>query len=133
MILIDTNVFMYAAGKESPQKVPCQRFLETIVEGEAPAVCTNAEVLQEILHRYRTLRVPEVGFQLFDAVTHLGIPILPVTDRAMAEARRLLEEYPALSTRDSVHLGVMREHGIEEILSYDTGFSDVSWVKRLEA
>lgn len=133
MILIDTNVFMYAAGKESPQKRPCQRFLEKIVEGEGPAACTNAEVLQEILHRYRSLKVPEVGFQLFDAVTHLGIPVLAVTDRVMAEARRLLEEYPALSTRDSVHLGVMREHGIEEVLSYDTGFSDVPWVKRLEA
>lgn len=133
MILIDTNVFMYAAGKESPQKGPCQRFLEKIVDGERPAVCTNAEVLQEILHRYRSLKVPEVGFQLFDAITHLGIPVLAVTDRAMAEARRLLEEYPALSTRDSVHLGVMREHGIEEVLSYDTGFSDVPWVKRLEA
>ncbi len=51
----------------------------------------------------------------------------------MAEARRLLEDYPALSTRDGVHLGVMRENGIEEVLSYDGGFSEVSWVKRLEA
>ena len=133
MILIDTNVFMYAAGKESPQKGPCQRFLEKIVSGEGPAVCTNAEVLQEILHRYRSLKVPEVGFQLFDAITHLGIPVLAVTDRAMAEARRLLEEYPVLSTRDCVHLGVMREHGVEEVLSYDSGFSEVPWVKRLEA
>lgn len=133
MILIDTNIFMYAAGKESPQKGPCQRFLEKIVNGEGPAVCTNAEVLQEILHRYRALKVPEIGFQLFDAITHLGIPVLAVTDRAMAEARRLLEEYPLLSTRDGVHLGVMREHGIEEILSYDGGFSEVPWVKRLEA
>ena len=74
-----------------------------------------------------------MAFQLFDAVTHLGIPILPVTDRAMAEARRLLEDHPNLSTRDAVHLGVMREHGVEEVLSYDRGFSEVPWVKRLEA
>lgn len=133
MILIDTNVFMYAAGKESPQRLPCQRFLERIVGGEGPAACTDTEVLQEILHRYRALKIPEVGFQLFDAVTHLGIPVLAVTDRAMTKARRLLEEYPILSTRDCVHLGVMQEHGIEEVLSYDTGFSEVAWVKRLEA
>jgi predicted nucleic acid-binding protein len=79
------------------------------------------------------LKIPEIGFQLFDAVTHLGIPILAVNDRAMAEARRLLEDRPTLSTRDCVHLGVMREHAIEEVLSYDGGFSEVSWVKRLEA
>lgn len=133
MILIDANIFMYAAGRESEMRAPCQRFLERVVEGEGPAVCTDAEVLQEILHRYRSLQVPEVGFQLFDAVVHLGIPILSVTDRAMASARRLLEDYPNLSTRDGLHLGVMQEHGIEEVLSYDRGFSDVPWVKRLEA
>ena len=133
MILIDANIFMYAAGRESPQRLPCQRFLDRIVAGRGPATCTNTEILQEILHRYRSLKTPEIGFQIFDAVTHLGIPILPVTDRAMAEARRLLEAYPSLSTRDGVHAGVMREHGIEEVLSYDRGFSDVPWVKRLEA
>jgi predicted nucleic acid-binding protein len=132
VILIDTNIFMYAAGKESPQKLPCQQFLERIVDGEGPPVCTDTEVLQEILHRYRSLETPEVGFKLFDAVTHLGIPILAVTDRAMAEARRLLEAHPVLSTRDGVHLGVMREHGIEEVLTYDGGFSEVSWAKQLE-
>jgi len=133
VILIDANIFMYAAGRESPQRLPCQRFLERVVAGEALEVCTDAEVLQEILHRYRSLKVPEVGFKLFDAITHLGIPILAVTDRAMAEARRLLEDYPSLSTRDGVHLGVMWEHGIEEVLSYDRNFSDVPWVKRTEA
>lgn len=84
MILIDTNVFMYAAGKESPQREPCQRFLDEIV----------------ILHRYRSLKVPELGLQLFDAVIHLGIPILAVTDRSMTQARRILSEYPR-----SVHPG----------------------------
>ena len=132
MILIDANIFMYTAGRESPQRAPCQRCLERIVSGAGPAACTDAEVLQEVLHRYRSLEIPEVAFQVFDAVTHLGIPILPVTDRAMAEARRLLEEHPNLSTRDGFHLGVMWEHGIEEVLSYDGDLSLVPWVKRLE-
>jgi len=133
VILLDANIFMYAAGKESPQRLPCQRFLEKLVAGEGPAACTDAEVLQEILHRYANLKAPEIGFQIFDAVSQLGLPILPVTDRSMTEARMLLEAHPSLSTRDCVHLGVMREHGIEEVLSYDRGFSEVSWVKRLEA
>jgi predicted nucleic acid-binding protein len=133
VILVDANVFMYAAGRQSPQRLPCQRFLENIVAGRGPAACTDAEVLQEILHRYRSLAVPQIGFQLFDAVAHLGIPILAVTDQSLREARTLLEDYPRLSTRDGIHLGVMREHGIEEVLSYDRGLSQVSWVKRLEA
>ena len=133
MILIDTNIFMYAAGRESPQRAPCQRFLDKTVTREGPAACTDTEVLQEILHRYRSLKAPDIGFQLFDAVSDLGIPILAVSDRSLREARTLLEQYPGLSTRDGVHLGVMREHGIEEVLSYDRLFSQVPWVKRREA
>jgi len=133
VILIDTNIFMYAAGRESPQRSPCQRFLEKTVAAGGAAACTDAEVLQEILHRYRSLKIPDIGFQLFDTVSQLGIPILAVNDRSLREARTLLEQYPSLSTRDGVHLGVMREHGIEEVLSYDRGLSQVPWVKRLEA
>ena len=66
-------------------------------------------------------------------MTQLGLSILAVTERSLLEARRILEDHPRLSTGDGIHLGVMREHGIEEVLSYDRGLSQVSWVKRLKA
>ncbi len=99
MILIDANVFMYAAGRESPYRVPCQRFLDRIVAGEGHAACTDTEVLQEILHRYRALELPAVAFQIFDAVTQLGLPILAVTEHSLREARQLLEDYPVAPRR----------------------------------
>ena len=127
-----------AKGVDPADREAVEQHLEAAVGTRAqgdvgPAACTDAEVLQEILHRYRSLEVPQLGFQLFDAVAQLGIPILAVTDRSLREARTLLEDYPRLSTRDGIHLGVMREHGIEEVLSYDRGLSQVPWVKRLEA
>jgi predicted nucleic acid-binding protein len=85
-----------------------------------------------LTERERSLEIPEIGLRLFDAVGQLGIPILAVTERSLREARTLLEQHPSLSTRDGVHLGVMREHGMEEVLSYDRGLARVSWVKRLE-
>jgi hypothetical protein len=90
--------------------LPCKRFLEGTVAGKGPAACTDAEVLQEILHRYRSLKLPEIGFKVFDGVTDLGIQILPITEGSLREARALLEDNPSLSTRNGVHLGVMREH-----------------------
>jgi hypothetical protein len=62
VILIDANIIFMYAGQESPQRLPCQRFLERLVAGGGPEACTDAEVLQEILHRYRTSGVPEIGF-----------------------------------------------------------------------
>jgi predicted nucleic acid-binding protein len=52
VILIDANIFMYAAGAEHPHKEPSRMFLEQVARGEVDAAL-DAEVLQEILHRYR--------------------------------------------------------------------------------
>ena len=132
MILIDANVFMYAAGRESPQRAPCQAYLRRLVEPDTHLVSTDAEVLQEILHRYKALGVPEIGFGLVDAITHLPIPVLPIAEADVIEARRLMERFEDLSARDAVHLGVMQQHGIERILSYDRGFDRVAWAVREE-
>ncbi|MFQ6094256.1 MAG: type II toxin-antitoxin system VapC family toxin [bacterium] len=54
MILVDSNVIMYAAGVEHPRKAACVEFLQGVAEGRIEAA-VDAEVLQEILHRYRAL------------------------------------------------------------------------------
>ncbi|MFV1959950.1 MAG: type II toxin-antitoxin system VapC family toxin [Planctomycetota bacterium] len=133
MILVDANVFMYAAGKPSPQRDPSRRFLERVVRGkEALDARTDAEVLQEILHRYRVIHAPEKGLALFDAVLDLGIAVLPVTETGLRHARTLVQEGPRISTRDAVHVGVMFEHGISRVLSYDRGFDGVAGIERVE-
>ena len=132
MRFVDANIFMYAAGRDSPQRRPCQDFLRNIVGGAGPKVCTDAEVLQEILHRYRAIGVSDLGFRIFDSVVALGIPILPVGADEVSRARRLLQLWPALSTRDGVHLGVMEAHGFTEVASYDKDFDLVPWARRTE-
>jgi predicted nucleic acid-binding protein len=131
-MLLDANIFMYAGGRESPQREPCRRFLRSLVAGEVASACTNAEVLQEILHRYRALGAAALGFAMVDSIVHMPIPVLPITEADVLAARRLMESYPDLSARDAVHLGVMRENEIETILSYDRGFSRVPWADRRE-
>ena len=133
MILVDANVFIYAAGRESPRRKPCQRWLRRHV-GRAGAkdACTNAEVLQEILHRYRAIARPDLGLRIFDDVVALGLPILPVSEADLRHARELIGKFPVLSTRDAVHLGVMRTHELTRVVSYDRGLDQVPWVERLE-
>jgi predicted nucleic acid-binding protein len=132
MILIDANVFMYAAGRQSPQRAPCQAYLRSLVEPETNPVCTDAEVLREFLYRYKALGVQEVGFGLVDAITRLSVPVLSIAEADVIEARRLMERFEDLSARDVVHLGVMQQHGIERILSYDRGLDRVGWAVREE-
>jgi len=50
-VFIDTNIPMYAAGKEHSFKAPSISLLHAIADGELDAV-TDCEVFQEILHRH---------------------------------------------------------------------------------
>ena len=54
MILVDSNILMYAAGADHPNKAPSIRFLEKVAR-EQMDVALDAEVLQEILYRYRAI------------------------------------------------------------------------------
>ena len=51
MILVDSNIPMYLVGASHPHKADAQRLLEKLVS-ERQRLVTDAEVLQEILHRY---------------------------------------------------------------------------------
>ena len=51
MILVDSNIPMYLVGAPHPRKSDAQRCLEKLISNRERLV-TDAEVLQEILHRY---------------------------------------------------------------------------------
>ena len=51
MILVDSNIPMYLVGAPHPHKTDAQRLLEKLI-ADRERLVTDAEVLQEILHRY---------------------------------------------------------------------------------
>ena len=131
MILVDSNIFMYAAGVPHANKEPCSRLVMAVAGGSVEAA-VDAEVLQEILHRYRAIGRQEQGLAIFDDVRRLAETVLPITADVMDEARAILERYPALDARDAVHAAVCKVNGIGEICSYDRGFDHVPGLRRRE-
>lgn len=73
LLFVDTNIPIYAAGKPHPLKAPSAQVLDFIAE-HPYAFVTDAEVLQELLHRYRSLKLwPNPGLivlQSFALVMH---------------------------------------------------------------
>ena len=55
MMLVDSNVIMYAAGAAHPNKAPSVAFLDRVARAEIDAAI-DAGVLQEILQRYRAIQ-----------------------------------------------------------------------------
>lgn len=131
-IFIDTNVPMYAAGKEHPYRDSCRNIIKAIASGSVDAA-TDVEVFQEILYRYLRINRREQGLTIFDKFqTLMGDGILLVTMRDVGLARALVDEYPALSPRDLIHVAVMIHHEIRHILSTDRSFDTVEGITRID-
>lgn len=131
MILVDTNVLMYAAGAAHRLKDPSTQFLERVASGAVDAVL-DAEVLQEILHRYRALGRWAEGRQVFDLARTLFPVVLPVTADVMDRARAVLDQNAHLTARDAVHVAVVLANDLDAICSYDGDFDSVAGVVRVE-
>ena len=130
MILIDSNVPMYLVGAAHPHKVDARRLLERLVADNRRLV-TDAEVLQEILHRYVAIDRRDAIQPCFDALLAIVDEVLPVTQGTMSSAREIVLGHPDLTARDAVHLGIMRDHGIEQVLSFDRHFDGLPGITRI--
>lgn len=130
MILIDSNIPMYLVGAPHPHKLDAQRLLETALSA-GERLLTDAEVLQEICHRYAAIGRRDAIQPAFDALLGVVDDVLPI-DRDDAEgAKDILLRYASLSARDAVHAAVMRRHGIDRIMTFDRGFDAHPGVERL--
>ena len=130
MIFVDSNIPMYLVGSPHPHKTDAQRLVERLVSDRERLV-TDAETLQEILHRYVALRRPDFIQPAFDTLLGITDQIFAV-DRAAAErAKEIVLGRPRLSARDALHLAIMEQHGIDRILSFDSGFDGYPGVARL--
>lgn len=130
MILVDSNIPMYLIGAPHPHKSDAQRLLEKLVSDRQRLV-TDAEVLQEILRRYVAINRRDAIQPAFDALLGVADQVLPV-DRSVAErAKGIVLGRRHMSARDAVHLAIMEQHGIEQILTFDSGFDGFPGITRL--
>lgn len=130
MILVDSNVPMYLVGAPHPHKSDAQRLLEKLVS-ERQRLVTDAEVLQEILHRYVAINRRDAIQPAFDALLGIVDQVLAIDQADAERAKQIVMGNRQLSARDAVHLAVMEHHGIDRILTFDSGFDGFPGVTRL--
>jgi predicted nucleic acid-binding protein len=130
-VFIDSNIPMYVAGTAHAHRAPARRFLERVRHGDLEA-CTSTEVLQEILYRYSSLGRRDLARQVYDLFVEICPDVLDVTLADTDRARDLLLEIDEISARDAVHAGVMLNHDLEWIASFDRGFEYVPGIRRID-
>ena len=129
---IDANAPIYAAGRAHPLKEPCAQIL--LLAAEHPqAFVTDAEVLQELLHRYLALRLWPQGREAFWRFSELMADrVEPVQIADVEGAATLADSHQQLSSRDLLHAAVMQRLGLRQIISADAGFDTLPGIERLD-
>lgn len=147
-IFVDANVPIYAAGRSHSLKEPCAEILRLVAERPG-RFFTDAEVLQELLHRYLALRLWPRGKEVLSRFSVLMHERVEPVYAADVESAALLADRDAMSgpsARDLLHAAVVLRLGGTRVISADRGFGRLSeelelldpknfdsWRARLEA
>lgn len=121
---------MYLVGAQHPLKTDAQRLLERLITDRERLV-SDAEVLQEILHRYIAIRRQDFIQRAFDSLLGITDQVFAIDLAAAERGKEIVLGNPRLSARDALHLAVMELQGIDRILSFDSGFDGYPGVVRL--
>ena len=130
MIFVDSNVPMYLVGAPHPHKADARRLIETAISAGERLV-TDAEVLQEILHRYVAIARRDAIQPAFDAVLGVVDEVFSVAVTDVERAKAIVLGKRKLSARDALHAAVMERESITRIMSFDVGFDALPGVIRL--
>jgi predicted nucleic acid-binding protein len=132
VIFVDSNVLMYLVGDDLPRKSDAEGLLERCVR-DRESLVTDAEVFQEILHRYVAIRRPLAIQPAFDALASMTDDVFPIDRPSVERAKAIVLGYAQLSARDAIHLAVMQRQGVTRILSFDRGLDVFPGIERIGA
>jgi predicted nucleic acid-binding protein len=130
MILVDSNILMYASGAEHPNKALALTLLKRVANGELSAAI-DAEVLQEIIRRYRSLNRWDDGKQVYSLARELFPEVLAIHGGVMDRAKELVDSDQTISARDAVHAAVVVTYRLEGICTFDRDFDRIPSCRRV--
>ena len=132
VVFIDANIPIYAGGTEHLYKAPCLQVLR-LAALHPRSFFTDSEVMQELLHRYRSSGRWVLGRDIFQSFTEtMQDRVEPVFLEDVEWACDLADYHLGVSSRDLVHAAVMKRLHIDCIVSADTDFDRLPGLERLD-
>lgn len=121
---------MYLVGAAHPHKTETQVILERLI-ASGERMVTDAEVLQEILHRYAAIAKREAIGPALQVTLDIVDEVIPIEKGVVLRAAEIVQNPALISARDAVHIAVMERHGIRSILSFDGDFDRWPGLQRI--
>lgn len=131
MIYVDSNIPMYLVGKDHPNKTKVIEVVSRLVEARETLV-TSAEVFQEIIHRYKAINDLKSMNHAYEALENMVSLIFDVTKDDVDQTCRFVSQYKKLSSRDALHVAIIKRIKSSRIWTFDTAFDVVTGIQRIQ-
>lgn len=129
--LFDTNVFVYALGREHPYREACRTLLARQGNGELEGAIA-VDLLQEFCHQRRRqgrdrAQAAEDARDIADVTT-----VLDVRQADLRLALDLYARHERLDALDAVFAAVALQHGLSCVVSADAAFDELAQLQRVD-
>jgi predicted nucleic acid-binding protein len=129
-VYLDTNVFIYAVGGDSPHRAPSRAILRGVAERHLDGE-TSAYALQEMA-RQRLRRGDVEMTKRIRETAALCSAIHPLDWDVVATAMDVADRHQRLGVADAVHVATAMRHGIATFVSADQDLDGIPGIERVD-
>ena len=133
MYFVDSGVWIGASNPKDTHYREATSVLKSILKGDLGKVLiTNlifSEVVTYIRRKVGRKQSVEAARMLIDSE---HVEIIHIDENIFNAAYHMFERYPELSFADAASVAIMKDRGIQQIVSFDKGFNGVRDIVRFE-
>ena len=130
MILVDTNVLLYAVGGDHPLQDPCRGLLDAQGAGRLELM-TTLDVLQEFTY-VRARRRPRDRTALLARLFAESLTIVETSVDDLDHGLELFVDHRGLDVIDAVLAAVALHHDAEALVSADRAFAHITELRHVD-
>ena len=127
-VFLDANVVMYLVGTPHANRDRTKDLLDQLILSDTRLV-TDAEVYQELLHRYAAISRREAIEPACATLDGLVDDVFSVGRDEIEMAKTLVLD--GVGARDALHIATMRANGVDRILTFDRDFDRFDELTRI--
>lgn len=128
MIYLDSNILAYNFLDRGARGENVARIMRAIDNKGVESV-TSALALDELMWVFVKNGRRDSVYEAINGIYESNIKIVPVTSQAPLNACPMMKSF-GLAPRDAIHLAVMKENHISEILTEDKHFESIEGIRR---
>lgn len=130
MIVVDTNVLVYAVGAEHPLREPCRQLVEAVGARRLDAT-TTVEAIQEFVHVRTRWHGRASAIELGRRYAAVFSPLLVSTAEALDDGLRLYARHEDLDAFDAVLAATAIPADASALVSADAAFDGVRGLRHV--